>query len=162
MHKISQDVEGTPGQRRTWALIGLPSYRVVAATPHQPRPAPNWPPGTSFWVRLTASLSSYTAKPGMPVHAFLLESPECDNGPVFPTKALIEGQSPVCAPGRAGAAARNGGTGDCIYPDCPPGANPIEINGQVRLVDNARKTLNTVSSAVFAVPIRRKVASVAD
>jgi len=95
--------------------------------------------GTSFWVRLTAPLSSYTAKPGTPVHAFLLESPECDNEPVFPTRVLIEGQ--VLSVHRVGLGLRHetAALEIAFIRIVPPGANPIEIKGRVRLVDNARE-----------------------
>jgi hypothetical protein len=75
----------------------------------------------------------------MPVHAFLLESPECDNGPVFPTKALIEGQ--VLSVHRVGLGLRHetAALEIAFIRIVPPGANPIEINGHVRLVDNARE-----------------------
>src|SRR5262249_52896374 len=47
--------------------------------------------GTSFWVRLTQPISSYDAKSGTPVHAMLLESPECDGVALLPIKIPVEG-----------------------------------------------------------------------
>src|SRR5215831_15666453 len=48
--------------------------------------------GTPFWVRLTSPVSSYYAKPGTPVHGFLLESPACDEVPVLPMRVPVEGK----------------------------------------------------------------------
>jgi hypothetical protein len=80
-------------------------------------------------VRLTTSLSSYTAKPGTPVHAFLLESPECNNAPISPTKVPIEGQ--VLSVHRVGLALRyeTAALEIAFIRIAPPGTHPIEING---------------------------------
>jgi hypothetical protein len=114
---------------------------VLCGYPAQAESCAQLAAGTSIWVRLTASLSSYTAKPGTPVHAFLLESPECENAPVFATKIPIEGQ--VLSVHRVGLGLRHetAALEIAFIRIVPPGANPIEINGRVRLVDNARENV---------------------
>jgi hypothetical protein len=50
------------------------------------------PAGKTFWVRLLDPIASYSSKPGTPVHAVLIQSPECDLGPVFPAGLEVAGQ----------------------------------------------------------------------
>src|SRR5215472_18961492 len=47
---------------------------------------------SSFWVRLSAPVSSFTAKRGTIVKAILLESPQCEGVPVLPTRIPVEGR----------------------------------------------------------------------
>jgi hypothetical protein len=99
------------------------------------------PPGTSFWVRLTAPISSYTAKPGDPVQAFLLESPQCESAPVLPIKVPVEGH--VVSAHRVGLGLWHETATlevqfDRILPD---GAAPIAILGRLTLIDNARESV---------------------
>jgi LssY C-terminus len=138
LYKIRRGFGGTPGPTRTWALIGL-LLTVLSSNPAQADACAQLAAGTSFWVRLTASLSSFTAKPGTPVHAFLLESPECDNTPVSPTKIPIEGR--VLSVHRVGLGLRyeTAALEIAFTRIVPPGAHPIEINGRVRLIDNGRE-----------------------
>jgi hypothetical protein len=49
------------------------------------------PAGQSLWIRLAAPISTYTAKPGDPVHAVLTQNLVCDNDIVLPMGAHIEG-----------------------------------------------------------------------
>jgi hypothetical protein len=49
------------------------------------------PAGQSLWIRLAAPVSTYTAKPGDPVHAVLTQNLVCDNDIVLPMGAHIEG-----------------------------------------------------------------------
>jgi hypothetical protein len=49
------------------------------------------PAGQFLWVRLTAPLSTYTAKPGDPVHAVLTQDLVCESDIVLPMGASIEG-----------------------------------------------------------------------
>ncbi|HEY2857583.1 MAG TPA: LssY C-terminal domain-containing protein [Terracidiphilus sp.] len=49
------------------------------------------PAGETLWIRLTAPVTTYTAKPGDPVNAVLTEDLVCDNEVVLPMGAPIEG-----------------------------------------------------------------------
>jgi len=49
------------------------------------------PAGQSMWIRLVAPVSTYTAKPGDPVHAVLTQDLVCDDIIVLPLGALVEG-----------------------------------------------------------------------
>lgn len=49
------------------------------------------PAGQTLWVRLAAPVSTYTAKVGDPVHAFLTQDLVCDNEIVLPMGAPVEG-----------------------------------------------------------------------
>ena len=97
--------------------------------------------GSSFWVRLNAPVSSFNARPGTPVRGVLLESPECDGAPVFPAKVAVEGK--VLSVHRVGlglrheTAAMEIGFSRVSLPD----RSPIEINGRVKLIDNAREAV---------------------
>jgi hypothetical protein len=97
--------------------------------------------GSAFWVRLSAPVSSFTAKPGTALKGVLLESPECDGGPVFPTKVAVEGK--VLSAHRVGLGLRHEtaaleiGFSRLLLPD----RSPLEINGRVKLIDNARETV---------------------
>jgi hypothetical protein len=140
LYKIRRGFGGTPGQTRTWALIGL-LLTVLSSDPAQGEACAQLAAGTLFWVRLTASLSSYTAKPGTPVHAFLLESPECNNAPISPTKVPIEGH--VLSVHRVGLGLRyeTAALEIAFTRIVPPGTHPVEINGRVRRIDNGRENV---------------------
>ena len=49
------------------------------------------PAGKSFWVRLIDPVASYSSKPGTPIRAVLIQSPECDLTPVFPAGLEVAG-----------------------------------------------------------------------
>jgi hypothetical protein len=49
------------------------------------------PSGQSLWIRLATPISTYTAKPGDPVHAVLTQNLVCDNEIIVPMGASIEG-----------------------------------------------------------------------
>lgn len=48
--------------------------------------------GKSFWIRLLDPEASYSSKPGSPVRAVLIQSPECDANPVFPAGLEVDGE----------------------------------------------------------------------
>ena len=97
--------------------------------------------GSSFWVRLSAPVSSFTAKPGTPVKGVLLESPECDGAPVFPTKVAVEGK--VLSVHRVGLGVRHETAAleiafsRLLLRD----GSPLQINGRVKLIDNGRESV---------------------
>jgi len=49
------------------------------------------PAGETLWIRLTAPITTYTARPGDPVHAVLTEDLVCDDETVLPMGAPVEG-----------------------------------------------------------------------
>ncbi|HXY07296.1 MAG TPA: LssY C-terminal domain-containing protein [Terriglobales bacterium] len=95
--------------------------------------------GTRFWVRLTAPVSSYSARRDMSVHGFLLDPPECDNSPVLPIKIPVEGR--VVAAHRVGLGLwHETASLELEFTRLlPPEMPPIEIHARVLLVDNARE-----------------------
>jgi hypothetical protein len=50
------------------------------------------PAGQEFWIRLTEPVSTYSSKRGAAVQAILIESPRCDDAPVFSTGMAVEGR----------------------------------------------------------------------
>ena len=95
--------------------------------------------GTSLWVRLSQPVSSYSAKPGMFVSGFLLESPTCDGVSILPTHIPVEGR--VVSVRRVGLGLVHETANleiefSRIVPQQGP---PIEIRGRVNEVDNARE-----------------------
>ena len=49
------------------------------------------PAGQSLWIRLAAPVSTFTAKPGDPVHAVLTQGLVCENEVILPMGTLIDG-----------------------------------------------------------------------
>ena len=49
------------------------------------------PAGQSLWIRLAAPVSTFTAKPGDPVHAVLTQDLVCENEVILPMGTLIDG-----------------------------------------------------------------------
>jgi hypothetical protein len=97
------------------------------------------PVGTRFWVRLTAPISSYSAKSGMPVHGTLLQSPECENSALFPIRIPVEGR--VLSAHRVGLGLwHETASLELEFTRLlPPDALPIGIEARVLLVENARE-----------------------
>jgi hypothetical protein len=50
------------------------------------------PAGKSFWIRLLDPVASYSTKPGTPLRAELIQSPDCDGWPVFPAGLELRGE----------------------------------------------------------------------
>ena len=97
------------------------------------------PAGDTFRVRLLQPVSSYSSKPGNPVRAIVIESPQCDGLPIFPNGTLVEGH--IQSVHKVGLGFRHeiaalGIEFDRILPD---GGPSIEMRAQVLLVDNARE-----------------------
>ncbi|MFZ0296414.1 MAG: LssY C-terminal domain-containing protein [Candidatus Sulfotelmatobacter sp.] len=92
-------------------------------------------------MRLSTPASSFTAKRGTLVRGFLLESPQCDGIPVLPTRTPVEGR--VLSVHRVGLGLwhETASLEIAFLRLLPAGADPIEINGRLKLVDNARETV---------------------
>jgi LssY C-terminus len=99
------------------------------------------PAGTSLWVRLSQPVSSYSAKPGMSVAGFLLESPTCEGVSVLPTHLPVEGR--VVSVHRVGLGLiHETATLEIEFSRIlPQQGPPIEIRGRVDEVDNARESV---------------------
>ena len=97
--------------------------------------------GSTFWVRLSAPVSSFSAKRGMPVRGFLLASPECEGEPVLATKTPVEGR--VLSVHRVGLGLwHETATLEIAFLRfAPAGRAPIPINARVKVIDNARETV---------------------
>jgi len=99
------------------------------------------PAGTSLWVRLSQPVSSYSAKSGMSVSGFLLESPTCDGVSMLPTHVPVEGR--VVSAHRVGLGlVRETASLEIEFSRIvPQQGSPIDINGRVNEVDNARENV---------------------
>ncbi len=97
------------------------------------------PAGQSFRIRLATPVASYSAKPGMPVQAVLIQSPECDGAPIFPIGTPIEGT--IKSAHRVGMGFIHETASVEIVFDriSPPGMAPIPLHASVIDVDNARE-----------------------
>src|ERR1039458_10832330 len=49
------------------------------------------PAGQTLWIRLSSPVSSYSSKPGDPVHAVLIEAVTCENETILPVGTNIGG-----------------------------------------------------------------------
>lgn len=97
------------------------------------------PAGSTFWVRLTAPVSSYNAKRGTPIHGFLLESPACSEMAAFAMKIPVEGH--VVSAHRVGLGLwHETATLEIEFDRLLPANGPaVEIHGRVLEIDNARE-----------------------
>src|ERR1700733_14262869 len=99
------------------------------------------PAGQTFRIRLSQPVSSYSSKPGMPVSGLLIEPPQCDGLPAFPTGTLVDGH--IASVHKVGLGFRHeiatlGIEFDRILPEDGP---PIGMRAQVMEVDNARENV---------------------
>ena len=126
--------------RSSWLFAGL-LLVILCDWPVPAEACDQLAAGTQFWVRLTAPLSSYDAKPGTLVRGLLLKSPECDKVPVLSAKVPIEGR--VLSVHRVGLGVwhETAALEIVFFRLLPPGGDVIEINGRVKLVDNARESV---------------------
>jgi len=99
------------------------------------------PAGTSFWVRLSQPVSSYSAKTGMTVSGFLLEPPTCDGVSMLPTHVPVEGR--VVSAHRVGLGlVRETASLEIEFSRIvTQQGSPVDINGRVNEVDNARENV---------------------
>lgn len=94
-----------------------------------------------MWVRLTQPVNSNEAKPGMLVHGFLLESPECNGNAALPIHLPVEGR--VVSGHRVGLGLVHETASLQIefYRIIPEQSPAVEIDGQVTNVNNAREAV---------------------
>jgi hypothetical protein len=93
--------------------------------------------GQTFGIRLSQPISSYSSKPGMPVRGLLIESPQWDGLPAFPTDTVVDGH--IASVHKVGVGFRHeiatlGLEFDRTLLDDGP---PIEMRTQVLEGDNA-------------------------
>ena len=101
------------------------------------------PAGTLLWIRLGQPVSSYSAKPGMAVSGFLLESPTCEGVSILPTQVRVEGR--VVSAHRVGLGlVRETARLEIEFSQIVlPHGRPIDIRGQVIEIENAREDVKT-------------------
>ncbi len=99
------------------------------------------PAGKSFWIRLLDPVASYSSKPGSPVRAVLIQSPECGSGPVFPAGLEVDGE--VASVHKVGLGLlRESATLEIRFTRIVTSAGEIlSIAADVVEIDNARETL---------------------
>jgi len=97
------------------------------------------PAGTPLWIRLSQPLSSYSAKPGMLVAGFILESPTCDGAPIFPAHVPVEGRVVSVHRVGLGLVHETANLEIEFSRIIPQQTAPIDIHGRVHQVDNARE-----------------------
>ena len=125
--------------RESARLVTVPVLAIFLLLAVRADACTELPAGSTFWVRLTAPISSYNARPGMPIHAFLLESPTCSNASAFPIKIPVEGH--VVTAHRVGLGLwHETGTLEIEFDRLlPADRTPVEIHGRVLEIDNARE-----------------------
>jgi hypothetical protein len=99
------------------------------------------PAGTSFWIRLLDPIASYSSKPGTALRASLIQSPDCDGGPVFPTGLEIRGK--LISVRRVGLGFRRDTASIEVRFDRIVNLNGevVPIGAQVVEIDNARESV---------------------
>jgi hypothetical protein len=96
------------------------------------------PAGESLWLRLTQPVSSYSAKPGDPVHAILTEDLLCGNELVAPMGSPVEGS--VREVRKVGWGVKHETATLTIWFDkIIAGGRPLEMQSVVASVENARE-----------------------
>jgi LssY C-terminus len=98
--------------------------------------------GQTLWVRLSAPVSSYNAKPGDTVHAVLIEAVTCDNGVVFPVGTSIDGV--VHSVRKVGWGIRHETAAlDIRFDSAVVGQSaPVSLSASVAEVENAREQVS--------------------
>jgi hypothetical protein len=101
------------------------------------------PAGALLWIRLSQPVSSYSAKPGMPVSGFLLDSPTCEGVSVLPAQVRVEGRVVSAHRVGLGLVHETARLEIEFSRIIPPHGSPIDIRGRVLEIDNARETVKT-------------------
>ena len=126
---------------REASWIGLWLIFVVAASCLSGRACDEAPAGQTFRIRLTDPVSSYSSKRGTPIRGILLESPTCDEVPLFPLGTLVEGR--IKSVQKVGMGLRHEAAKLALEFDwiSPEGASSVEMRTRVLEVDNAREKI---------------------
>jgi hypothetical protein len=135
----SEGQNGDPGLNFNLSVLAFLALSFCDSFPQSVIACDQVPAGQTFRIRLLQPVSSYSSKPGMPVRGFLIESPQCDGLPAFPTGTVVEGH--IASVHKVGMGFRHeiatlGIEFDRILSDDAP---PIEMRTQVLEVDNARE-----------------------
>jgi hypothetical protein len=98
--------------------------------------------GETLWIRLLDPIASYSAKPGIPVRAMLVQSPQCDGAPAFAAGSEVDGS--VKSVRRVGLGlihetARIEVVFDRIVPTGEP---PLSFHSTVVEISNARESVH--------------------
>jgi hypothetical protein len=130
---------GNPRVNSSPAAIALLALSFCGSCAQAALACDQVPAGQTFRIRLSQPVSSYSSKPGMPVQGFLIESPQCDGLPAFPTGTVVKGH--ITSVHKVGMGFRHEIATleiqfDRILPDDAP---PIAIRARVAEVDNARE-----------------------
>jgi LssY C-terminus len=115
---------------------------AIAALPPASANCNSLPAGKSFWVRLLDPIASYSSKPGTTIHAVLIQSPECDDGPVFPAGLEVDGR--IVAVRSVGMGIKHDTARIELSFDVivTSSGAALPISAQVAEIDNARETVS--------------------
>jgi len=99
------------------------------------------PAGTTLWVQLVSSISSYDSKPGMRVDAVLEDDVKCENEVILPIGTPVEGR--IERVQKVGWGIRHETAAIDLQFDraLPEGDRPGEISARVVEVNNARENV---------------------
>ena len=99
--------------------------------------------GHTLWIRLSAPVSSYSSKPGDPVHAVLTEAVTCEDGVVFPVGTKVDGT--VHSVRKVGWGIRHETAALDIRFDHAtlPEGSPTSISASIVEVENAREQVTS-------------------
>lgn len=148
MNRVSVAKPKTPGVplRTMRLLFGCFALLVfLLLLPLAPAASANCetiPAGKSFWVRLLDPIASYSSKPGTSIRAVLIQSPECDQSPVFPSGLEVDGH--IVAVRRVGMGFKHDTASlDLIFDTLvTSNGTVLPIAAQVAEIDNARETVS--------------------
>ena len=98
------------------------------------------PAGKSFWIRLIDPVASYSSKPGTPVRAILIQSPDCDAAPIFPAGIEVEGR--IISVRKVGfGLIHDTAKLDIRFERLVTAAGLLPLAAEVMEIDNARETV---------------------
>lgn len=132
-----------PSARCLFASLALATFALLL--PLAPVASANCetiPAGKSFWVRLLDPVASYSSKPGTSIRAILIQSPKCDQSPVFPAGLEVDGH--IVSVRRVGMGFKHDTASIDLVFDTLVTSNGtvLPIAAQVAEIDNARETVS--------------------